>query len=286
MDIDTPGAPTVIAEPAVTVPNLVGVELDAARQLARDAGLGLAIEAQQHDRQVSASHIMRQAPLAGTSVPAGSNIAVTVSLGPEMVTVPDVVGFPIAVKRLDLEDIGLAVAVTETWSLEPAGLVVSQTPEAGTVITVGQTVTLAVSSGPEGEVHANFGDKVLLLTCEFSDTTFRPGEPMQLLITWQVQDRFSEDYTTFIHIVDADGRILTQRDLPPLGGGRPTSSWQPGERLLDPYVLTIPSDARELDYWVQVGLYRGNLRLPVVDPGFAEQKENAVIVRQIRVQRQ
>lgn len=284
--IDTPSSATVTAEPDVLVPNLVGAELEMARQLAREARLGLAIEAQQHDLEVLASHIIAQSPAAGTTVPPDTDVAVTVSLGPELVTVPEVVGFPIAVMRLDLEDIGLVVSVTETWSLEPPGLVVSQTPEAGTVITVGHTISLAVSSGPEGEVRANLGDKVVLVSCEFTDVAFRPGDAMQLLITWEVRDRFTEDYTVFIHVIDDDRRILTQRDQPPLGGGRPTTTWQPGERLLDPYVLTIPSDARESDYWVEVGLYRGNQRLPVVDPGFAEEKENAVVVRQIRVQRQ
>lgn len=283
--IDTPSAVSVTPEPDVPVPNLVGMELELARQLVREARLGLAIEAQQHDLEVPASHIIGQSPRAGTEVPAGTAIAVSVSLGPEMVSVPEVVGFPVAVKRLDLEDMGLIVSVTDTWSLEPAGLVVSQVPEAGTLITVGHTITLTVSSGPQGEVRANFGDKVLLVSCEFTDVVFRPGDAMQLLITWQVQDRFSEDYTVFVHVVDADDRILTQRDVPPLGGGRPTTTWRPGERLLDPYVLAIPGDAREAEYWVQVGLYRGDQRLPIVDPGFAEEKGNAIIVRQIRVQR-
>jgi hypothetical protein len=108
---------------------------------------------------------------------------------------------------------------------------------------------------------------------------------VQLLITWQVEESLGEDYTVFIHIVDQDGHILTQRDLPPLGGSRPTSTWQPGERLLDPYVLAIPSDAPEADYWVEVGFYRGDQRLPVTDPGFAEAKGNAVVLRQIHVER-
>jgi hypothetical protein len=283
--IDTPSVATVTAEPDVVVPNLVGAELERARQLAGEVRLGLAIEAQRHDLEVPASYIIAQSPLAETMVPPGTDVAVTVSLGPEMVTVPEVVGFPIAVKRLSLEDIGLVVAVTETWSIEPAGLVVSQTPEAGTIVTVGHTITLAVSSGAEGEVRANLGDKVVLVSCEFTDVTFQPGDAMQLLITWEVQSRFTEDYTVFIHVIDDDRRILTQRDLAPLGGGRPTTTWQPGERLLDPYVLTIPSNAAEKEYWVEIGLYRGDQRLPVVDPGLAEEKENAVVVRQIRVQR-
>lgn len=284
--IDTPSVDTATPEPDVAVPRLVGEELETARQLARDAKLGVAIASQQHSGDVPVSHVIDQSPAPGAEVPPGMQIAVTVSLGPEMVTVPDVVGFPVAVKRLDLEDIGLVVSVTETWSLEPKDLIISQTLEAGTTVTVGQTITLTVSSGPEGEVRANFADKVLLASCEFTDVVVRPGSTVQLLITWQVEESLGEDYTVFIHIVDEDGHILTQRDLPPLGGSRPTSTWQPGERLLDPYVLTIPSDAPEADYWVRVGFYRGDHRLPVTDPGFAETKGNAVVLRQIHVERQ
>jgi serine/threonine protein kinase len=283
--IDTPRVEAATPQPDVAVPPLVGEELETARQLARDVRLGLAIASQQHSSDVPVSHVIEQSPEPGTEVAPGTQIAVTVSLGPEMVVVPDVVGFPVAVKQLDLEDIGLIVSVTRTWSLEPKDLIISQTLEAGTTITIGQTITLTVSSGPEGEVRANFADKVLLASCEFADVVVRPGGALQLLITWQVEDRLGEDYTVFVHIVDRDGHILTQRDLPPLGGSRPTSAWQPGERLLDSYVLTIPSDAPEADYWVYVGLYRGDFRLPVTDPGFAETKGNAVILRQIRVEK-
>jgi hypothetical protein len=284
--IDTPSASTATPEPAVAVPQLVDKELETARQLARDARLDLAIASQQHSSDVPVSHVIDQSPVPGSEVAPGTQIAVTVSLGPEMVVVPNVVGFPVAVKQLDLEDIGLVVSVTRTWSLDPQDLIISQTLEAGTTVTVGQTITLTVSSGPEGEIRANFDDKVLLASCEFTDVEVRPGGTVQLLITWQVEDSLGEDYTVFVHIVDQDGHILTQRDLPPLGGSRPTSTWQPGERLLDSYVLTIPPSAPEADYWVHVGLYRGDSRLPVIDPGFAEAKGNAVVLRQIRVRRQ
>jgi hypothetical protein len=68
-----------------------------------------------------------------------------------------------------------------------------------------------------------------------------------------------------------------------LGGSRPTNTWQPGETFIDPYVIALPANARSGDYWVLVGLYRGNYRLPVIDPGLGEAKGNAVVVRQIRI---
>jgi len=199
------------------------------------------------------------------------------------VTMPEVVGFPATIKQLDLEELKLVTVVTETWSIEPIGLIVAQEPAAGTEIGAGSVVTLTVSSGPRGEIRADLGGKVMLLSCELNEATFSPGGYLQVIITWQVLDRFADPYTVFIHIADTSGRILTQVDRPPLGGSRPTNTWQPGEKLLDPYDLTLPRDAPPGSYWIQIGLYRGDQRLPVRDPGLAEAKGDAVLVRQIQI---
>jgi hypothetical protein len=175
----------------------------------------------------------------------------------------------------------LTVAITEAWSLEPIGLIVAQTPDEGSEISVGSTVTLTVSSGATDRVEANLDDKVLLFSCEFNSVTYRPGDAVQLMVTWHVLDRMPERYTMFIHILDQRGRILTQKDEPPLGGSRPTDTWRAGEKFLDPHTLALPHDAPLGTYSVQVGLYHGDRRLPVVDPGLAEVHDNAILVRQI-----
>lgn len=279
----TPSPPTPTAEGRVSVPGFAGQALDEARQEAKELGLTLTITGQQHDAQVPAAHVISQHPQAGEQVSLGSEVGVVVSLGPELVIMPAVIGFPAVVEELELADLGLTVTVTEAWSVEPAGLVISQTPSSGTEVSVGSVVTLTVSSGPRGQVGANFDHKLLLASAEFNGTTFRPGDAVQIIVTWQVLARLPERYTTFIHIVGQDGRILTQRDVPPLGGSRPTNTWQPGEQLFDPYIVTLPRQAAPGTYWVQIGLYRGDLRLPIVDPGAAEAKGNALVLRQITV---
>jgi serine/threonine-protein kinase len=268
-----------------TIPDLVGQALDQAQQLASDNGLFVAVSEQRHDLEIPEMQIIAQDKPPGTQVPEGTGIAVIVSLGPERVTMPNTVGFPIAVSQLDLEDMGFTVTVTETWSTDPAGLIITQAPPAGTEITVGSTVTLTVSSGSRAAVQANLDNKVLLYSCELNGETFRPGDTVQILITWHVLDRLPEAYTTFIHITDESGRIVVQLDRPPLGGGRPTDTWRAGEKLLDPYTLVLPRDIAPGSYRVRVGLYRGNHRLPVIDPGLAEAEDDAVYVRRIQSSR-
>lgn len=65
------------------------------------------------------------------------------------VTVPDVVGQTEASGTTELEGVGFVVAVTyESSETVAAGLIVSQSPAAGSEATYGSTVTIVVSTGP------------------------------------------------------------------------------------------------------------------------------------------
>jgi serine/threonine protein kinase len=274
-------SPSVPADTAI--PDLVGQSVEQARQVAQNARLSLVVGEERHDLQIPALHVISQVPPAGDQVPQGTEIAVVVSLGPERVTIPGVVGFPLSVKRLDLEDLGLVIAVTDTWSTEPAGLIVHQEPPAGAEISVGSVVTLSISTGSRSVVEANFDDKILLYSAELNGMTFRPGDTIQIMITWHVLDRLPAPYTTFIHITDPSGQIAAQLDRPPLGGSRPTDTWRTGEQFLDPYTLPLPADTRPGSYWVRIGLYRTDRRLPVIDPGSAQADQDAVLVHKVTV---
>jgi len=77
-----------------------------------------------------------------------------------------------------------------------------------------------------------------------------------------------ENYTAFVHLVDAEGNIVAQHDKQPLEGDWPTSAWQPGETVPDTYTLDIPEQTAAGTYQLRVGLYllRDGRRLPVTGP--------------------
>ena len=68
---------------------------------------------------------------------------------------------------------------------------------------------------------------------------------------WQALGAGQENYTVFVHALDADDHILAQNDAPPAGGARPTRGWAAGETILDEHPLTLPAGAKAL----AVGLY-------------------------------
>jgi serine/threonine-protein kinase len=280
---DAASAATATPVPFVQVPNLLGLELETAKLRASEMGLELRVNKDRYDSEIPAMHIYSQTPPPDAQALAGSEVVVVVSLGPEPVVMPSVTGFPAGVKRLELEELGLVVALAEAKSRETAGLILDQEPPPGTEIQPGSTVTLTVSDGTYAEVRANLDDKVLLLACELNSTTFRPGDTAQITLTWQVLNPIPEAYTTFIHITDAGGKIVTQLDRPPLQGRPPTNTWTVGSELTDPYNVILPRSIEPGMYEIQVGLYIGDDRLPVLDPGRARVHENAVIVHQITI---
>ncbi len=93
------------------------------------------------------------------------------------------------------------------------------------------------------------------------------GSALPLTLTWECLGTTESEYTVFLHLVGDDKRPVTQVDSQPLGGRYPTTAWDVGERLVDPYQLAIPPDLPPGEYELLAGMYllsTGN-RLPLLD---------------------
>jgi mannosyltransferase len=106
-------------------------------------------------------------------------------------------------------------------------------------------------SGTGLPIKADFADEVTLLGYD----TVRGNTTMTVTLYWEAQRLLDHSYTVFVHLLNARGEIVAQRDRLPLGGAWPTTAWLPGRPLADAYELTangtVPGDANRL----AVGLY-------------------------------
>ena len=98
---------------------------------------------------VQRGKVVRQKPLAASSMRRDSTADIYVSRGPEFVPLPELVGQ----KRSDvistIRELGLEVAEERVNDeTAPAGDVISQSPAPGTVVAGGATVSISVSTGP------------------------------------------------------------------------------------------------------------------------------------------
>ena len=82
-------------------------------------------------RAQPAGQVTAQDPAAGTKQPEGSSVRINVSKGPTPVSVPSVVGEPIATATSALQALGFKVSPQFVDSSEPANNVISQSPAGG-----------------------------------------------------------------------------------------------------------------------------------------------------------
>jgi len=145
LDIGRPVTLVVSRGPErVEVPDLTGQSRDVAETALEDLGLRAAFEEEESDEEVDT--VLRQDPAAGNEVPKGSTVTLTVAKEPEEVDVPDVVGAPVNDARDAIRGAGL-VPVREFVTVETPdedGVVVDQTPAAGTKREKGESVTIVV----------------------------------------------------------------------------------------------------------------------------------------------
>jgi hypothetical protein len=127
---------------------------------------------------------------------------------------------------------------------------------------------------PQVSLNQPFGNQITLLGYTLTDETGRsivnPKSKIQnpkLTLFWRAETLPTADYTTFVHLRNAAGETVAQKDQPPLGGAYPTSLWDPGEIIADELTIPLPENLPAADYSLVVGLYdfATGQRLPVPD---------------------
>jgi serine/threonine-protein kinase len=143
--------PALIFPEEVAVPNLVGLNVEEAAEILAARDLRLDVDKRVFDDEIPVNHIVSQNPPANRQVKKHRTIYVAVSRGPELVTIPNVIGLSLREARVALGRVGLTVGEVsqEPHPMIPTGQVVGQEPAPGQRLTTGVKVDLVVSQGPE-----------------------------------------------------------------------------------------------------------------------------------------
>ena len=114
-------------------------------------------------------------------------------------------------------------------------------------------------------------DPALHLTGFWLETvTPVPGDSVPVILRWVTSKSLHEDFTVFIHLLAADGRLVSQSDaIPTWLLANPTSQWAPNHFIFDRHTLDLPDDLPAGRYTLQLGLYHSQTleRLPIIDGG-------------------
>lgn len=126
-----------------------------------------------------------------------------------------------------------------------------------TAMTLGNLEVLPVSRtftspAPDAALLADFEGRIMLEGYRINGAE----DVFSIDLIWRSTQTTDSDYTVFVHVLDASGRMLAQRDRMPLDAQRatyPTSLWLPREIVVDHYRFDeLPPG----DYDMRVGLYR------------------------------
>ena len=101
---------------------------------------------QEYNSNYAAGYIYKQSPVSGRNVREGQSVTLTVSLGTQYVTVPDLTNYVQSDAEQQLKDLGVSVLVTQAVDTSVAsGAVIRTDPAAGTQVEAGTTVIVYIS---------------------------------------------------------------------------------------------------------------------------------------------
>jgi hypothetical protein len=105
------------------------------------------------------------------------------------------------------------------------------------------------------ERPVNFEGGLALVGQTLPPPEVRPGETVSMDVVWQATEPLEETYTSFLHLLDAEGQRYAGDDRQAWDGLYPTTRWAGGEMVRVSYNLTLPGDLPAGFYTLVGGWY-------------------------------
>jgi len=175
----------------------------------------------------------------------------------------------------------LDVAVIDPVTGE--GLELLDAPQAGTrQIPIGRVKLaapqrLATNLRGDGDV---FAESIEFIGARLPSQVAK-GATLDYTLYFRSLKAVATDYQVFVHLLDAQGKMVAGNDGPPRQGLYPTSFWSPREIITDErhWALDVPPG----EYQIEIGFYQFSTgeRLPLT--GQDAQRQNQVLVQGLKV---
>lgn len=134
---------------AIVIPDVSGEDVKTASQTLGALGLRSRTGPGVHSATVQPGLVARTDPVGGSTLTKGDTVILLPSLGPLLVSVPNIVSLPLDQAAATLRRLGLKLTTAIVPSPEiPARTVIDQEPAAGATVPPGSTVTADISAGP------------------------------------------------------------------------------------------------------------------------------------------
>jgi serine/threonine-protein kinase len=134
---------------SVEVPSLESLTQEEAQELLAESSLSLGEVSEATSDSAPKGTVIEQEPQAGASVNPETSVNVTLSSGPEQISVPDLAGLSLAEAQRALSEAGLELGRQDEAPSDtvPVGAVIEQDPAAGTEVDEDTPVDIGASTG-------------------------------------------------------------------------------------------------------------------------------------------
>ncbi len=138
-------------------------------------------------------------------------------------------------------------------------------------VRLAQYAVLAASPfAPDVLSGARFGDHITLTGYALSADRLTAGDVLGVTLFWTTDAPLEVRYKVTVQLLAPDGSLVSQHDAEPGGNLALTTTWTPGQTVIDLHGLVVPPDRAPGQYTVIVGMYDLNApldRLPVIFQG-------------------
>lgn len=129
-------------------------------------------------------------------------------------------------------------------------------------------VSPSPADAPLQPLEARFGEHVVLRGYTLLTPQVSADGMLQLALFWRTEAPVAERYKVFVHLVNSAGQIAAQVDREPGADLAPTTTWSPGQTIVDRYAVLVPAGTPPGGYTLVVGLYGfDGQRLPITQAG-------------------
>ena len=137
----------------------------------------------------------------------------------------------------------------------------------GTKLIVYETSTREDRLRTSRSIGVTLGQGISLLGVHLVDGEAKAGDIVRLTLRWRLVEQTDQDNRVFVHLLGAQNELVAQHDSEPVGGSRPTTSWSPGEIIVDNHGVLLPQGIPGGTYRLVAGVYTAvtGQRLPMTD---------------------
>jgi len=132
----------------------------------------------------------------------------------------------------------------------------------------------------------SLGDSIHLASFTVAPATLHTGDVLRLGLKWETARTLSIRYKVFVHLLDAQGNVIAQRDAEPMADLAPTTTWKSGEVIVDLHGIMLPANVQPQALRIAVGLYNpdNNERLAVRDANGVTLPDGRLLIEGVNAQ--